>query len=246
MTLFDGYSKYLSVVNPITQSTINTTLKDMDPALDALMRFINNVISINMGNRWDTVVTQLGLTNLVGKVVAQVEPIDPLPFATDTSYQFPLLAIYRKKESYDKRTTVWFSTQIEFELLYILPALTSAQYRQLSPFLTNIARVINHNIGIGLNSFYLDGQQVFRDINVDKLGVSNTIYGKIPGLQHDDNSNLWQPSLSITLQLWERTMPVDIEGIQYPSLTGIDGYVQNQPVETDEPIDIADFHNNFE
>lgn len=65
--------------SPLTASTTNSLLEDADPALQASLDFYAAVLAIHLGARFDAAVVAAERPELVGKIVSQKIPYNPVP-----------------------------------------------------------------------------------------------------------------------------------------------------------------------
>ena len=217
------YFKVANVISPLTGLTTNTLLLDADPCLYRVIEYFSGVLALHMSARWDAEVAKVGRNDLIGKVVNEVVPYDPLPLATDTQFRFPLLAAYRRSETYDWKTIAWYHITSEMEILYILPPLTADQVEGLYPFLTHAARTLVDRTEETLDSNFNHSEQVWVEAGLEEIELVNCNYGRIPGLKAGINSNMYFPTVSMTLKCLEKRMPV---AANFETFEGIDARVK--------------------
>jgi len=198
----DGYFRYSSVDSPLTAALTNSLLQDADPVLYKIIEFYKGVIELHCGDRWDAAVAASNRNDLVGKIVSQVIPYDPLPFARNNQFRFPLMAAYRSHEEYRDKTNGWINIESDIDLLYILPPLGSDQTEGLHPFLTHINRVIVDRSRNGFDTNYNSGEQPWVESGIEQISMESCDYGKIPGFSTD----LYFPAISLKIKCVERSM----------------------------------------
>jgi hypothetical protein len=204
----NGYFQVANVLSPLTSSTTNSLLYDADPCLYRIIQYFSGVLILHMQSRWNAEVVKSGRSDLIDKMVNEVIPYDPLPLATDTQFRFPLLSAYRTSESYEWKTIAWYHVTSEMNILYILPPLTSDQTEGLYPFLTHAARTLVDRTEETLDSNFNSGELVWQEAGLEEIKITSCTYGKIPGLKNGLNSNIYFPTVSLTLQCIEKRMPV--------------------------------------
>lgn len=230
----NGYFQVASVLSPLANSSANSLLLDADPCLYNIIKYFSGVLILHMQDRWNIEVARFGRTDLINKVVNEVIPYDPLPFAQDNQFRFPLLAAYRMNESYNWKTIAFYHVTSEIEILFMLPPLTSDQTEGLHPFLTHAARTLVDRTEETLDSNFNAGEQVWVNAGLEQIEITKCTYGKVPGLQ----SNMYFPTLSMTLKCLERRMPV---AANFELFTGMDARIKiDSGDETLAQFNIAD------
>lgn len=222
--LADGYFSVANVISPL-QPTLETNLYSIDPVIYWMTEYFKGVLDIHLTDRWNQAVSSIGRTDLTNLVVNEILPYDPLPFATDNQFRFPLMAVYRTKETYAQQTAGWYGITSNIDVLYILPPLASEQLEQMQPYLTQTVRILLDRTLNGIDSNYLDGLDVWKESGLQEIGLSNSTYGRIPGL----DGGIYFPSVIMQFQVIERNMPLTspIKEQQYPPFTGADIEIQD-------------------
>lgn len=215
--LADGYFKVANVNSPLTASTSNSLLRDADPGLYYLLEFYKGIISIHMGARWNAETTAAGRTDLNNIPVAEVVPFDPIPYMAEEQLKFPLLAAFRKSESYTWLTSAYYNIISKVTVLWIMPPVNAGQAERLMPFRTHVARTLVDRTSKGFDSFYNNGQEVWALSGLNKIGVESCSYGTIP-----TDTNLVFPTVMLEIELTERDMPTSEPGLNFAPFTGVD------------------------
>lgn len=223
----DGYFDIGGTASPVTSSLTNSLLFDADPSLYYMCSFLNGVIQLQIGPRWNAEVVRAGLSELDGYSVNEVLPYDPFRngLSKQNSWRFPLLAIYPRSSSYDFKTVTWYEIARDFELIFCLPPLNSEQYEYLHPFLQYVEKVILDRTLQGVDTNFNNGEQPWKLSGLEKISLVKSSYGNIPY-----QTNLSFPTISMQLQVWERRMPSpdnyeDFTGVDNEIvLSGFDGY----------------------
>lgn len=201
--LEDGYFGYSSIVSPITSSLANSSLKDLDPALYYAIDYFTNIIKKHAGSRWDAE-SALVRTDLVGKIVNQTLPYDPLPFPQQNQFRFPLLAVYRTEEDYEWKVISKDHITCVFDVLYILPPLEVEAAERLYPFLSFIGKALLERTKQGFDTNINSGEQYWHESGIEEIGFIGSTYGKAPVVL---NSNIQFPLISMQLKVVERLTP---------------------------------------
>ncbi len=196
------------VVSPLP-ITSNLPLDDIDPILAQIISFFPAVIALHAGARWNIEVAKVGLPDLADHIVAQSLPYDPLPFRQDNTWKFPLFVAYPVSSGYDMISVHHYKVIRDIEILYILPPLQSSQAERLYPFLTHIERIIANRTMDGFDDNYNDGYVAWQVSGVEKIQLISCQQGKIPGLKDGLETNIFYPSLSMTIRVSERNEFVD-------------------------------------
>ena len=217
------YFQVASVLSPLTNATTNSLLYDADPCLYRIIQYFSGVLILHSLDRWNAEVTRAGRPDLIDKVVNEVIPYDPLPLAQDNQFRFPLLSAYRMSETYEWKTIAWYHVISEMEILYMLPPLTSDQTEGLYPFLTHAARTLVDRTEETLDSNFNSGEQVWVEAGLEEIEITNCTYGKIPGLKAGLQSNIYFPTVSLSLKCVEKRMPV---AANFELYEGIDARVK--------------------
>lgn len=202
----DGYFGIGEVVSPLAVSTGNSLLKDADPVLFNFLAYLSGVINLHVKARWNQEVVAAGLSDLTNKPVAYKLPFDPLPFMQETHFKFPLLAIYRKSESYQNKTTAWYTVTSSLEILWAMPPVNSGQLERLNPFRVHVARTMMDRLLMGYDTNWNNGQHVLQDSGVEKIEVLSTQFGSIPDLRTEDK---FFPSILMQINVSERRSLVE-------------------------------------
>lgn len=211
MTQYSGF-QVGNFVGPVTASTVNPLLRDADPAIYYTLDYLQTMIQTYLGARFDAEMTRVGLTQHVGKASTTALPYDPIPFLQSSGVQPPFLALYPQMDRPEERTRHWYQLVETWTLLWVLPALDSAQFAQLYSLLRAAGKIIVDRVENTLDPVWNNGTPFaelggIAEIQLDQLG-----YGSIEGL----DTNLFFPALSATFTVKERRMTTpgleDLEG----------------------------------
>lgn len=231
--LADGYFQYSNAaISPITASTVNSSLQDLDPVLFKIIDFYTQIIKLHLGARWDSECVLLGRTDLIGLIVNQTLPYSPLPLKTENQFRFPLLFVDRKSESYEFKTISYDHITSKLDVVFMLPPQTSEGMERLSPFLTHICRVLVNRTKEGKDSNINNGELYWQEAGLEQIGFVKCIRGEIPNI----SSNTVFPSIVMELEVVERMMPIltnfdNLLGIDVTTTSSSNGSI---------PFDIAD------
>ena len=192
--------KFGAVTYPIPASPLVGARLALDPALDAMLAFYVAMIQDKLGAYFDALVPTIGLSDLVGKIVAESIGYDPTPFLKSGAYKFPLLAMYRTEDETNEHTVAWYKTSSSWAIIYVLPTLTAAQASSLVHILKGVRAVITDRTIQGYDQTYLDGKEVLLDAGIMSVSIGKARYGTIPEL----DTRLVFPALELTLIVDER------------------------------------------
>lgn len=217
MADFDD-SQLAGVAMPLDELSTNTLLRDSDPAVYYALEFFKAVIERLIGDRLLAAATAANVRG-VTSAVAYSTAMDPAPYLTEQQFKFPLLAVYRKSETYRERTTVFVQDIAELEVAYVLPPLTGAQSEQVTPILKAVASALFLATEQGFDSSYESGARVWGEdyANIEEAAFTRGEYGAFPALK-DLSFPAWVGSLRVK----ERAMPV---ASQFEEFDGLDASV---------------------
>lgn len=208
-------SQLAGVELPLVEPATNTLLRDADPTVYFALEFFAAVIERAIGDRLVTAAAEASVPR-VTQAVAYKVPMDPGPYLTEQQFKFPLLAVYRKNETYRERTAVFQQDIAELEVAYVLPPLNGAQTERIGPVLRAVAAALFTATEQGFDSDYESGALVWGSdyANVEEIGFTRGEYGSFPTLK-----DLAFPAWVGTLRVKERTFAVDS---QFDTFAGLD------------------------
>jgi hypothetical protein len=204
----------------------NPPLQDADPTLYYGLDFWAAMIRQHVGARLLAIVAGLQMSpwlNSNGQpdVVRQQYPYDVGPYLTELQAQMPLLAAWRGKTQYQKKTASYYEDRCEFTLAYILPPLTAAQAEQIIPVLRAAEAALRNRTVQAWDPSYAPpggalGQQFDGPdfANVDEIGFVEGYQGGMPA-----SGNLFFPAITMHGFVTERDNAV--HG-QFPPFAGGD------------------------
>ena len=144
-----GKFKFGNTEFPLTASTANSFLQDANPAVYYALDYLKSVLFLHLQGRWQAAVAKAGMPAADGYVVNYVLPYDPSPFLQDQQVKFPCLALWEKENITEPKTFSWYHSKKTWQLMYVLPALTSAQMEQLYPAITAVDTILRDRIEQG-------------------------------------------------------------------------------------------------
>lgn len=211
--------KHGGVVYPLTAVTANSLLKDADPAIFYVLEFYASVLTTYIGARLAAEATLAGLT--IASPVGYQLPTDPAAYLTEEQTKFPLLAVYRVRETLRDRTITWRQDVAEWKVAYVLPPLTPGQRERLSPILRAVGRVLDNRTELGFDTAYASGAKILASsyANLESIEVKNATYA-----DWDAGGDLVFPSVLLTLEVKERGAPVTGA---YEALVDVDTNIDN-------------------
>lgn len=214
---------YLSIdtggnLYPLTSSTANSPLRDIDPSIYYALDFLAAVLNTHLGARFAIEAKKAGLKDSAGRpltgVVGSKFSYDPIQYLTQEQVNFPILALYRGQEQFSERTISFSSNQCNLTLMYVLPPLTPSQAERLVPFIKGAVDVMFNKLEQGWDPLYTPpggalGQKWSAVAGVDKVGLTT---GNHIGLTA--SAALYFPTWYGTMSLLEssRPVPTDFQG----------------------------------
>lgn len=215
---------------PLTESTANTLLKDVDPAVYYALAYFQSVITTYLNDRILAVAAQTPEIPITA-AVAHVVPFDPVPFLQEQHFRFPLLAVYRTKSEYTERSVTYPHRIGEWNVDYILPPMSAGQLERIGPILKGVADVVHNRIENMFDPSYEDGLKVWETAKLQSIELLSDNFG-----QWSNGSNLWFPSWAAKLRVKER---VDAANpVPFDDFEGVDVY---EDVVTPSATTITDF-----
>lgn len=230
---------------PLATSTGQSLLSDLDPVLFRILDFYANIISLNLGSRWNQQVVLAGRPDLQNLDFISVGEATAYPVAgllKENQYRFPLLQVYRDKETYLHRSAAWYTVEGEIKIIFSLPPLSSEQYELLYPFLGGVTKVLIDRTFMGYDEKYNNSQVVIGpDGYIELVQMHGAEFGEIPGISTD----LVFPSVMVSYRFNERRNPSSTQNFQ--EFTGVDGYINDVPTDPFQDgytgsIEMAEIH----
>lgn len=227
-----GRFKLGGVEFPVSASPFVASRTALDPILSAALAFYKAMLEKHLGAYFDAMVTEAGMSDYVGKIVAEMIGYDPTPYLTASQYKFPLLALYRTEEDVEDHTVSWYKTDQSWTLIYVLPTLTAAQANKIVHILKGVRAVIVDRTIQGYDPDYQSGAEVWSACGVMEIGVSKARYGAIPDL----TTNLHFPALELTIKCVEREQ----KNPGLDTLEGIDATIATSNGNPDDDLTVAE------
>lgn len=185
---------------PVDDSPFVASITALDPVLARALVFYKAMLETHLGAYFAAMVTDSGATNLSSSIVAETVGYDVTPYLTADQYKFPLLAMYSTEEEIKDHTVAWYKSTNKYVLLYVLPPLTAAQANKILPILKGIKSVIVDRTIQGYDPAYQNSLEVWADVGVMEIGVTNARYGALPNV----TTNLTFPALELSIECQER------------------------------------------
>ncbi len=232
---------------PLATNTGNSLLQDVDPVIYRILDFYAQTIVLNLGARWNEQVILAGrpdLQNLDFFTVGESTSYPVPGLLQENQYRFPLLQVYREKETYLQRSNAWYTVEGEIKVIFTLPPITSEQYEYLYPFLGGVSKCIIDRTFMGYDDKYNNGQVVIGpDGYIELVRMHGAEFGELPGA----STTLMFPSIMISYQFNERRNP---SNENFETFNGFDGYVNlnqlnyNNDGYSGPIIDFTEIHND--
>lgn len=185
-------------------ATQHSLLQAADPALYWALQYWAAMLEKYVGAA--AVSEGLAVRAPIGQAVASTLPYDPQPFFTE-SVQFvpPALAVYRVQGTFVPRSAVWRQMQSEWEIAYILPALSAGAAVRLLPLLQAAGRVLDDTTDRKGDPGWMGGANPFGDGygNVSRIGFTSYRLGR-----YDDDTGRAYHAWIGRCAVAERVMPL--------------------------------------
>lgn len=197
---------------PLTASTVNSPLKDIDPSIYYALDFLAAILTTHLGARFTAEAHKVGLKGVDGKplttMVGSKLGYDPRQFLTQEQLRFPLLALYRGREQFSERTIAFTSNACALTLMYVLPPLTPAQAERIIPFIKGGVDVMFNKLEQGFDPLYTPpggtlGQKWSAKAGIDKVGLQDGNH-----IGFEAGASLYFPAWYGTLNILESSRPV--------------------------------------
>lgn len=201
-------------LEPLSTTSVQTLLRDADPALYYALDFFAYLITTYPGPRLLSA-AQLAQATKITSAVAQKYPVLPQSQLQENQFAFPLLCIGRRRTQTRRHTAGWESDRCSFDLLYVLPPLTSGQSEMILPILKAVYDCLRHKTTQGFDPGYTPpggslGQQPWALAGIESIGFGHELnesesadYGFLEGA-----GNLLFPTLRMMGYVVERDMYV--------------------------------------
>jgi hypothetical protein len=138
---------------PLSTTSVNSLLRDSDPALFFCLDYFAFLITTYQGPRLLQAVAICG-PSTIKAAVAQKYPLLPQPEFLENQFAFPLLCIGRTRTETRRKTIGWDDDRGLFDLLYVLPPLNPGQTEQLLPIRKAIYEGLRHKATQGFDPGY--------------------------------------------------------------------------------------------
>lgn len=221
----DNQFSFDTTIFPLPTNTGNTILTDSDPVSTKILQFYRGILQGNLGDRWAQECIACGminsnLQNLIDGYIVGDAICYPVPTTLkQTDYKFPLLSVYRNKETYRQMTTMKIVTESDFKITWTLPPLNSpAQLNHLYPFLAAVSKTILFYTFEGSDPKYNNGELVWKNAGFSFATIDNADIGSFLG----QDGKTFFPSLKISLKVFEQNQFVPAN---YEAFTGFDGSI---------------------
>ena len=228
-----GQFSYGGTPFPLTAATTNSLLQDLDPPNYYILDYYQTVIATHLGARFLAELARTPAITSIPAVLAQYVPLDPTPWLLEQQFQFPLLAVYRGKTSFEDRTITWPHVTTEFQVQYILPPITGGQAERLIPILNGVAKVLDNRTEAMMDPAYQSGLRVWAAAGIESIRVIDGAYAR-----YESAGNLSFPCVNLKLLVKER-VAASVAGA-FQVFGGLD--VQVDQVSGNQPVllDFAD------
>ena len=168
-----------AVVYPLPAATTNPALSDADPALGAMLDYLEWALGFYMGARWTAEASAVGLAAAIAaSPVAYKVPYDPSDYLAEQQFKLPLLALFRTKQTNLDWTVNYIAERGEWSLVWIMPPLTAGQLERLWPLSRSVAAIVSHALSMLEDPNWQSGAQVMKLGGAMNVEVIDTAFGK--------------------------------------------------------------------
>ncbi len=202
MTLYSGF-QVGNFVGPLTANTTNSLTQDADPAIYYTLDYFKTMLQTYLAARFDSQMTAAGLTQHVGKAFTTALPYDPLPFLQSSGVQPPFLALFPEVDKPQELTRSWYEVEEQWQMLWVLPPMDSAQFAQLYSILRAAGKTIQDRLENTRDPAWQNGTPFAELAGLQEIRLNEVRYGSIERLE----TNLFFPALSASFTAKERRMP---------------------------------------
>lgn len=210
-----GSFKYGGTTYPLAASTANSLLLDADPALYYTLDYFQSVLNTYIGSRLAAEAAKVPVAAQITLSVGQVIPYDPAPFLVQMQSGFPILAVYRVRDTlFEDRTIAWPHRVGEWAVQYILPVLNAAQMEHLWPILKTLGDVLHDRIETMFDPSYLSGARPWVLAGLESIKLMSAEFGLYPA-----GEGLIFPTWKAKLEVKER---VGFAAGELAAFTGLD------------------------
>lgn len=222
MALERGAFAFGAATYPLTTSTTNDLLSDVDPALASALQFLAATFETYFGAR---LIAQAKLHGLkLPAAVVTKAGIEPAPVLLADQFQFPIFCLYRKRDTYDETSISYDKSISTWEFAYVLPPLTPLQGKEIQPILRAASVTLRRAIHLGYDPAYRSGAPVWAEAGVLKARLVDATYG---GFERIDQLDRFYRALSGTIVVWEREgqVPSAYDMFDGADVTGAEGAI---------------------
>lgn len=186
MALEDQTFGIANVTFPLVAATTNGLLLDADPSCYYLLDFLASVIGTHLGDRWEAECALAGRTDITSAIASRV-PYDPAPYLRGTQYEFPMLAVYRERETYRETDSVFAASETDWAIDYVLPPMSAGDAERLLPMLRAVGAVVNQRLGASQDDAYSTTESL-----CDRAGFASAVMDRAEygSWQHGDDLSL--------------------------------------------------------
>lgn len=231
-----GVFKIGNTQYPLSASTANSLLKDVDKPVYYLLDYFASELNTYAGARWTAEMARAKLSTQMPNIVGMKFPNNPFPYLQDTGIKFPLLAIYRTDGKFTEKTISFSRTQSNLEIVWVLPPLTMSQMEIAGPFLEVVEKILSNRSEVSADPNYQSNLNWGDATGFDWIQMTDYTRMMIP----HTTTNLPMEAVVMKLAMRERDN-FNITG-QFETLTGVDTEIDliNNPND-DPPAIMTDF-----
>jgi len=225
--------KYGGTTYPLVSPGVNSLLLDADPALYYALDFFQSVLTTYVGPRLIAEAAKSPAVTQITQMVGQVVPYDPSPFLVQMQTGFPILAVYRVRDTlFEDRTIAWPHRVGEWAIQYVLPVLNAAQMERIWPILKTIGDVIHDRTETMFDPSYAGGARPWALAGLESIKLMSAEFGR-----YEAGDNLFFPTWKAKIEVKER---VGFALGELGLLTGVDPSTDLASVAAPLVSDVAD------
>lgn len=189
------------VTYPLTAATTNSLLRDGDPALYYALQLFEAVIEEYIGARLlaEAALVKLNFPSAVERAIHY----EPSPHLQAHDMVFPLFALYRSEETWERETVSFEKATSVWSWAYVLPPMTPRQIEKLDPILHNVASIVSITAMQSFDPNWEDGKTLRDLAGIQKMVAGPVSYAALEMLDGDQNQ--WWRAVQGKVFVQERT-----------------------------------------
>jgi hypothetical protein len=201
------------VTYPLPVGTGQSLLRDADPALYWVQKYLESILQSYMGARLVEECAACGVTS-VTKAVGYTIPYDPASSLQELAIvKWPLLAIWRQTGKYKWRTVGRMETVATWKVVYVLPPLTAGQRERLTPILNSVPKILLNRIENKFDPAFEGGANFAELAGVDSIDMTDDGWGSYDLPETQKYFPAWMGTITVVER--DEDMPDTATGSKY-------------------------------